>query len=119
MKLLLKFEEAALLLLSIYLFGQTSYAWWWYPLLLLLPDLSMLGYLGGPHTGAFTYNLIHHRALAIATLLFGWFLQLEPIILSGTILLGHISIDRIAGYGLKHADSFHHTHLGWIKSSKS
>ncbi|MFN3866237.1 MAG: DUF4260 family protein, partial [Demequina sp.] len=26
----------------------------------------------------------------------------------------HVGVDRALGYGLKHADSFRHTHLGWI-----
>jgi hypothetical protein len=34
--------------------------------------------------------------------------------LVGLILLGHSSLDRVFGYGLKYADSFRHTHLGWI-----
>lgn len=34
--------------------------------------------------------------------------------LAGLILLGHSSLDRVLGYGLKYADSFKHTHLGWI-----
>ena len=45
MKNLLKLEEVFMFGLSIFLFSQLDYAWWWYPLLILAPDLSMVGYL--------------------------------------------------------------------------
>jgi hypothetical protein len=48
MKTLLKIEEAFVLGLSIFLFSKLDFAWWWYPVLILTPDLSMVGYLGGP-----------------------------------------------------------------------
>jgi uncharacterized protein DUF4260 len=34
--------------------------------------------------------------------------------LVGTILLGHSSLDRVFGYGLKYPDAFQNTHLGVI-----
>ncbi len=73
MKNTLRIEEAGMLGLSIFLFSQTGLAWWWYPLLILLPDLGMLGYLAGSHTGAFIYNLIHHKSLAILIFCLGWY----------------------------------------------
>ncbi|MBC8508108.1 MAG: DUF4260 family protein [Anaerolineales bacterium] len=40
--------------------------------------------------------------------------------LIGVIMLGHSSLDRVIGYGLKYPDSFQHTHLGMIgKNAKS
>ena len=47
MKNLMKLEELAMLLLSVYLFSRLSIAWWWFPALLLVPDLGALGYLFG------------------------------------------------------------------------
>lgn len=43
-----------------------------------------------------------------------FFLHLPLLQLAGVILLGHSSLDRVLGYGLKHADSFQNTHLGVI-----
>jgi uncharacterized protein DUF4260 len=34
-------------------------SWWLFALLLLAPDASMLGYLGGPSIGAAAYNAFH------------------------------------------------------------
>lgn len=115
MKKLISFEEAAMFGLSIYIFNQTHFAWWWYLLLIFTPDLGMLGYLAGNKTGAFTYNLLHHKAIAIVILCLGWYLSSEWTELAGIIMFGHSSIDRVLGYGLKFTDSFHHTHLGWLK----
>jgi uncharacterized protein DUF4260 len=118
MKDLLKLEEALMFLLSILLFSKLDYAWWWYPLLILTPDLSMSGYLGGTKLGAFTYNFVHQKALSIGLYILGMMLANQPLQLAGLILFGHSSADRILGYGLKYADAFEHTHLGLIGKSK-
>ena len=110
----LKLEELILFLLSIYLFAETSFAWWWFPALILLPDISMLGYLVNTRVGAFFYNLGHHKAIGILVLLSGWYWGHDALELTGIILFGHSSLDRIFGYGLKYSDDFKHTHLGWL-----
>lgn len=117
MKNLLKWEEAGLVLLSVLIFSQTSFAWWWYPVLFFTPDIGMIGYLKNPKTGALLYNLFHHQAIAVLLLGWGWMLHSEIVLLIGAILLGHSAFDRIFGYGLKYKDSFHHTHLGRIGPS--
>ena len=114
MKNLIKIEEFALFILSIYLFTRLDYAWWWYALLFLAPDLGMLGYLINPRAGALTYNLLHHKAIAVVVYLIGAVLSIPPLQLAGVIILGHSSADRVLGYGLKYPDAFQHTHLGWI-----
>lgn len=114
MRNLIKIEELFLFLLSIYLFIQLDYAWWWYALLFLAPDLGMIGYLMTPQVGAQTYNLLHHKAIAVALFLIGAGLSIPPLQLAGVIILGHSSADRVLGYGLKYPDAFQHTHLGWI-----
>ena len=116
MKNLLKLEEIGLFLLSIYLFSQMDYAWWVYPACILIPDLSMLGYVFNPKVGARLYNLFHHKFLAVAVLMVGFYFSLPLVSLAGVILLGHSAMDRIFGYGLKFNDSFKHTHLGWMGS---
>ena len=114
MKNLIKLEELFMFGLSIILFSKLDYAWWWYPALLFAPDFSMIGYLGGTKPGAITYNFIHHKALGVGIFILGIILASQPLQLAGLILFGHSSMDRILGYGLKHSDSFQHTHLGTI-----
>jgi hypothetical protein len=117
MKTLLKIEEVFMFGLSIFLFSKLDYAWWWYPVLILAPDLSMIGYLGGSQIGAATYNFIHNKALGIGIFVLGIVLASPPLMLAGLILFGHSSMDRVLGYGLKYPDSFEHTHLGIIGKS--
>lgn len=117
MSMLLKMEQLGLFALSILLFSQLPFAWWVFPALLLAPDLGMVGYLGGPRLGAATYNLTHHQGLAIAIYAVGMWSSLPLLTLVGVIMLGHSSLDRVLGYGLKYSDAFHHTHLGWLGKS--
>ena len=114
---LLKLEELGQFLLSIILFSQLDYAWWIFPACILLPDLSMIGYLANPKVGAWLYNFFHHKLVAISVLVSGFWLNEPIIMLAGTILFGHSAMDRIFGYGLKFNDHFKNTHLGWIGKS--
>lgn len=111
---LLKLEELGQLLFSIVLFNQLDYAWWVFPACLLLPDLSMIGYLAGTKIGAWLYNFFHHKFVAITVLILGFWLNNPLITLAGIILFGHSAMDRIFGCGLKFNDNFKNTHLGWI-----
>jgi hypothetical protein len=113
-KNLIRIEEVLLAGLSFYLFLALDVAWWWFLIFLLAPDLSLLGYLFGPKVGAWTYNLAHHKGLAVALFVIGGLASLPVMQLAGTIMLGHSSLDRALGYGLKYSDAFQHTHLGMI-----
>jgi hypothetical protein len=111
MKTLITIEEVAQFALSIFLFAKLPFAWWVYPALLLLPDVSMLGYLINAKVGAFSYNLFHHKALAIAVGVAGLVLQNKELTLAGILLFGHSSMDRMIGAGLKYTTGFADTHL--------
>ncbi|MBW1657267.1 DUF4260 domain-containing protein [Flavobacterium quisquiliarum] len=114
MKTVLKLEEAALFILGIFLFNQLKYNWWWFLVLLLAPDLSMIGYIFGNKIGALAYNLFHHKGIALLIYAIGCYLSMESIQLTGIILFSHSAMDRIFGYGLKYEKGFKYTHLGEI-----
>lgn len=114
MNILLKLEYIAIFGLSVFLFAMLPYAWWWYPVLLLAPDVGMLGYLINTRVGAITYNTTHWMGLAVTLFVFGYFLWYPVVALAGAIMLGHSAMDRVLGYGLKYSDSFRHTHLGTL-----
>ena len=114
MKTLLKLEELMLFNFGVYLFYKLPYEWWWFVALLLVPDLSILGYLVNKKVGAFIYNFFHHRGLAILIYLFGLWQSMPMVQLSGAILFSHIAMDRTFGYGLKYNKGFNYTHLGEI-----
>jgi len=86
----------------------------WFVPALLLPDLTMLGYLRGNHVGAITYNIGHNWFVGGLVLGAGLLLSIPAIGLAGAILIGHTGGDRILGYGLKYPTSFQDTHLGRI-----
>jgi Domain of unknown function (DUF4260) len=114
MKKILKLEETAMLALSIYALMLFHAYWWWYLLLIVGPDISMLGYTAGNKAGAACYNLFHHKAVAIIVFIIGLSVNIEALQLTGLVLFGHSSMDRILGYGLKLKDGFKYTHLGII-----
>ncbi|GAB3888770.1 hypothetical protein GCM10028825_22110 [Spirosoma agri] len=72
MKTLLKSEELVQFLGAIYLFSRLQFAWWWFPALLLVPDVSMIGYVVNPAVGAITYNIAHHKGLGLLLACWGW-----------------------------------------------
>lgn len=111
---IIKLEELGMFLLSILLFAQLDFAWWWFPLLLLAPDISMIGYVFNPRIGAYLYNIFHHKGIAIVVFGIGFLAEIQLLMLAGIILFGHASLDRIFGYGLKFTDAFKNTHLGPI-----
>ncbi len=114
MKLLLKLENAAIFVACYFATLGLGHAWWLFFALLLLPDLSMVGYAINNKWGAFLYNLIHHQGVAMLVIGIGWYTGQQTVLLIGIILLGHSAMDRIFGYGLKYASGFQDTHLGKI-----
>ncbi|WP_310587204.1 DUF4260 domain-containing protein [Flectobacillus major] len=111
MKTLLKLEELAQFVAGIILFNYLPYAWWYFLVLILLPDIGMLGYLINTKTGAWIYNLFHHKAVALTILTIGYYQHNHILLLVGVILWSHAAMDRLMGYGLKYEDSFKHTSL--------
>jgi hypothetical protein len=112
--LILRAEAAALLVAGAAAYFELGgHALWLLPLL-LVPDVSMVGYLGGPRLGAVTYNLAHNLVAGIGLLAVGWYADVTPVAILGTILVAHVGMDRALGYGLKLPSDFKDTHLGRI-----
>jgi len=118
MKNLIRFEEMALFALALYLNSFLPFPPWLFWAFFLVPDIGMLGYLANPKVGAASYNLLHHKGIALACYFLGYYLALHEVTFAGVVLLGHSSFDRIFGYGLKYTDAFRHTHLGLIGRKK-
>ena len=107
----LKAEELMMFIATLIVFPLLGYSWWWFAALILTPDIGMIGYLANTKVGAITYNLTHHKAMAIIIGLAGYYFNSSESQLAGLIMFSHSSLDRILGYGLKYSDSFKNTHL--------
>lgn len=110
----LRLEGVAAFAAGLAIFGATGGPWLLALPLLLVPDVSMVGYLHGPRLGAITYNLVHNWALGLAVLGLGAWSGVGGVTLAGAILVAHVGMDRALGYGLKLPTSFQETHLGRI-----
>ncbi|MCJ8144711.1 DUF4260 domain-containing protein [Ancylobacter sp. A5.8] len=113
-RLLLRLEGAALALAAILGYRATGEGWGLFALLILAPDLSMLGYLAGPAPGAMLYNAAHTTLAPAAIGALGLALGSALPVALALIWLAHIGIDRTFGYGLKYRAGFGFTHLGVI-----
>jgi len=110
----LRLEGVAAFVAGLVVFGVSGGPWILVVPLLLLPDLSMVGYLRGPRLGAVTYNLVHNWAVGLAVLGIGLITATTWVVIAGAILIAHTGMDRTLGYGLKLPTAFEDTHLGRI-----
>lgn len=108
----LRMEGIVTLLVACMVYHAQNFEWGQFALLILLPDLSMLGYLKNPRLGAACYNMAH-TYIAPGILIFAYASSSETILLQAALIwIAHIGIDRALGFGLKYSDDFKHTHLG-------
>lgn len=101
-RVLLHVEGAAALALSLLLYQQVSGNWGLFLALVLVPDLSLLGYLLGRRVGAPTYNVMHTYTwpmLLAAVGVSGYSPWALPVAL---VWAFHISLDRMVGWGLNY-----------------
>lgn len=120
MKTIVKLEEATMTAMGIYLLSiyHLNLSIWVWVVLFFTPDIGMLGYLINTRIGAFTYNLFHHKGIAVALAVTGFYFNNDVLTVVGILLFAHASFDRIMGYGLKYEDSFKNTHLGSLEKNK-
>ncbi len=113
-KFLLHLEGTVVAAAGLWVYHQLGASWGLFAALILVPDLSMLGYLAGPVWGARLYNLGHTYVLPGLLWLCLSFLAPAialPVALIWTI---HIGIDRALGFGLKYGSGFKDTHLNKV-----
>jgi hypothetical protein len=109
--LLLKLEEAAILIAVIVAYHHFHFSWLLFAVLFLAPDLSMVGFLANPRLGAALYNLGHLLAVPTAIFLAAYSGR-DPLWMAIAIIwAAHIAFDRVFGYGLKYPTFFKDTHL--------
>ena len=119
----LHLDGAAILIASVIGYALAGGSWWLFLLLLLLPDLFMLGYLGGPKTGSIVYNAGHTLLWPLLLLTLSLVIGEIELALAGAgpsfgflhgglIWAAHIGMDRTVGYGYKYPTDFKDTDIG-------
>lgn len=112
--MLQRLEGVAIAAITAVLYAHTGASWWLFAAIWLVPDLSMLGYLGRPCRAARIYNAFHTYVLPGVLALMGLLLHAANVLPVALIWANHIGVDRALGYGLKLSDGFQYTHLGRI-----
>jgi hypothetical protein len=109
--LLLRTEGVFILSISVLCYREMHFSWLLFAVLLLVPDLSMAGYLAGVKIGAAVYNVVH--TLTGPLILIGYSILSAhlSLLLYGLIWTAHIGMDRVCGFGLKYPTRFNDTHL--------
>jgi hypothetical protein len=108
---LLHLEGLAVLVSALVLYFHLDYGWGLLVVLVLAPDLSAVGYLGGPAVGALSYDVAHTYAFPLALVVVGVLGDSSLAIQLALIWAAHIGADRLLGYGLKYPTGFKDTHL--------
>jgi hypothetical protein len=109
--LLLRIEGGVMLAAGLLCYWETHSSWILFAALLLVPDLSIAGYLAGVKIGAAIYNLVHTLAGPLALLGYAFFSGHMWLLPYGLIWIVHIGMDRMLGFGLKYPTGFKETHL--------
>ena len=109
--ILLRIEGLAVLVVSVTLYAVTGPRWWLFAILLLAPDLSMMGYLGGVKIGASIYNIVHTLTGPLLLIGFAVLTTRSSLLPYALIWTAHIGMDRMLGFGLKYPTTFKDTHL--------
>jgi uncharacterized protein DUF4260 len=110
----LRLEGLVLAGLSVLLYAVVDGSWVLFVLLLLVPDVGMLGYLRGTTAGALIYNLFHTYLLPALLITLGIVVGADLPVLLALIWFAHIGLDRMLGFGLKFPSGFGDTHLGTV-----
>lgn len=107
-----RLESTAVLIAALILYAGTGWGWGVFALLILAPDIFMVGYLDDARLGALLYNLGHFYLMPALCLGLWRFAGMDWGLPLGAIWMAHIAMDRTLGYGLKLDTGFKHTHLG-------
>jgi hypothetical protein len=111
---ILRIEAAFVLAASLLAYFIALHGHWgFFALLILAPDLSLLGYAAKNHlrSAAMLYNCAHNYALPALLALVAWEGHSPLSAQIASIWIAHIGLDRLLGFGLKYPEAFKPTHI--------
>jgi hypothetical protein len=111
---ILRLEGLLVLLSGVYAYTLLQASWVLFFLFLLVPDLSIAGYLVNRRVGAAIYNIGHSYVVPFSIVIVSWATDNVAGVHIALIWFCHIGMDRFFGLGLKQMTGFRDTHLGRI-----
>ncbi len=111
---ILSLEYVIAFIMTIFFYGHLDFSWLSFIIFLLLPDITMLGYMINSKMGALFYNIGHSFVIPAVLLVIGFTLSTPILLMAALIWLAHIFLDRALGSGLKYEEAFTKTHLQQI-----
>ncbi|MEX3745580.1 DUF4260 domain-containing protein [Lysinibacillus xylanilyticus] len=111
---IISLEYVIAFLVTVFFYWHFDFSFVYFVLFLLLPDVSMLGYMVNTKVGALFYNIGHSLVMPAILLVLGFVTVSTPLLMVSIIWLAHIFLDRALGYGLKYEEAFTKTHLQQI-----
>jgi hypothetical protein len=109
--IILRLEGIAIAALCTAAYGDSGAGWVLFAVLILAPDIFMLGYVFGKRIGALCYNVGHSYLTPLALAGAGALTGSDLPVLLALIWGAHIGLDRGIGYGLKYRSGFKDSHL--------
>ncbi|MGE7021790.1 DUF4260 domain-containing protein [Solibacillus cecembensis] len=110
-KLFIRVEYGIAFLLLLFIYMRLDFSLWLFFILLLVPDLTMVGYAMNKKIGAVIYNFGHTLIIPFLLLIVSFSSSNELVVMFSLIWTAHILMDRCFGFGLKYEDTFKNTHL--------
>lgn len=108
---LLHAEGLAVFVGAIALYANQGFNGWVFLALLLIFDLSMVGYWVNLQVGAWAYNAAHTYLAPLTLIALSQITDQSVLLQFGLVWMAHIGMDRTVGYGLKYPSAFKDTHL--------
>ncbi|WP_026569276.1 MULTISPECIES: DUF4260 family protein [Sediminibacillus] len=98
-------------IICLFIYIKLDYSILLFFLLLLVPDLTMVGYLFNLRIGSLVYNIGHSLIIPCILLFIAYLGGFSFLLMTAVIWIAHIYLDRSLGFGLKYSKGFKVTHL--------
>ena len=108
---IVRIENGCAFAISFYIYMLLDFPIWLFFVLLLVPDITMIGYVINKEIGAVVYNFGHSLISPLVILLSYFYFSKDYLLMISIIWIAHIFMDRLLGFGLKYGDSFNKTHI--------
>ena len=110
-KRIVRIENGFAFAISFYIYVYLNFPIWLFFVLLLVPDITMIGYAMNKKIGAIVYNIGHSLIVPLLFFISYIYFSNDYLLIISIIWLAHIFMDRLLGFGLKYEDTFNITHI--------